>query len=109
MPIIRHAVELNIPEIKVRHTGVTDNDVEGILRRLTRIENLLSDFQTKGIKVAESPEVAAFREQVTGALDNIAADIQRLLDRPNSLSEEDKQALAAIAQKAADVSNVVPE
>lgn len=75
---------------------------------------ILRDIQTKvsteGVKVAESPEVTAFREQVSAALENIAADIQRLLSRPNSsLSEEDKATLSAIAQRASDVASVVPE
>lgn len=70
---------------------------------------LLRKFEREGIKVAESPEVKDFREKVSAALDNIAADIQRLLDRPNSLSQEDKDALAAIAARASDVAAVVPE
>ena len=74
---------------------------------------ILKDIQKRvsesGVKVAESPEVTAFREQVTSALENIAADIQRLLNRPNSLSQEDKDALAAIAARATEVAAVVPE
>ena len=70
---------------------------------------ILREIQSQGVRVMESPEVTAFRESVTAALDNIAADIQRLLDRPNTLSDEDKAALAAIAAKASATAAVVPE
>lgn len=86
-----------------------DTEIE-ILRSLSASVQRIEERVTEtGVKVMESPEVTAFRETVSAGLDNIAADIQRLLDRPNTLSQEDKDALAAIAQRVTDVASVVPE
>lgn len=80
-----------------------------IINEIKKVLRILRRWEREGIKVAESPEVAAFREQVSAGLDNIAADIQRLLNRATGLSEEDKASLQGIADRIKAVSEIVPE
>lgn len=73
------------------------------------IIRLLRKLVEEGVKVAESPEVAAFREVVAKSLDNISNDIKTLLGRNPGLSEEDKEALKAVAENISAVADIVPE
>lgn len=84
------------------HVYVHSQDNPEVLR-------ILRKFESDGVKVAESPEVAAFRARVELALANVSADIQRLLDRNPGLSEEDKGVLSKIATDLENVASVVPE
>lgn len=63
----------------------------------------------EGVKVAESPEVTKFREEVAASLDNISNDIKTLLARNPGLSDEDKAALTDIAANIKSVADIVPE
>lgn len=56
-----------------------------------------------------SQEIDDFKTVVLGFLENIAADIQRLIDNSTGLSQQDKDTLQAIASRAAEVANIVPE
>ena len=70
---------------------------------------ILRHILDEGIKVAESPEMIAFREKVATAFANVQADIQRLLARNPGLSEEDKATLVNIASAAEQLAAIVPE
>jgi len=59
--------------------------------------------------MAESAEMTAFRARVEAAMQNIAADIQRILAGATGLSAEDKAALETIATSLENLAGVVPE
>lgn len=84
------------------HVYVHTNDNPEVLR-------ILRKFDSEGIKVAESPEVASFRARVEAALANVSADITKLLARNPGLSEEDKAVLEKIATDLENTAAIVPE
>jgi len=84
------------------HDCCDNSDIKEIL-------SILKHFQKEGIQVAESAEVTAFRERVDTALQNISADIQRILAGATGLSAEDREALEGIATRIEAVAQIVPE
>lgn len=76
---------------------------------LKQILLILHKIDKQGVTMAESPEVTAFRESVASGLENISADLQRLLERNPGLSEEDKTALVDISERIGQVASIVPE
>lgn len=61
--------------------------------------------------MALNPEVAAYAQRISAATDDIAADIQRILDAPTTtLSDEDRAVLEASVSKleALGAENVPP-
>lgn len=89
--------DLNINvNVTIKHDSEVVLKLDKILERLEK-------------PMAESPEVAAFRERVNVALANVSADIERLLARATGLSEEDKAAFHEIATNLENVAAKVPE
>ena len=78
-------------------------DMEELRRLLTTIVVTLTRMEQT---MAKSAEVQAMEEAVTTALNDITNDIQTLLTRATGLSEEDKAALVAVADKAAAVAKI---
>lgn len=86
------------------------------LQRMNQIYELLSqrNFQLVLAKLEEimaaNSEILGYSKRVVDALDNIAADIQRILSNPSTvLSDEDRATLEGVATKAETLAAQNPE
>lgn len=86
--------------VHIHHHSV---DTEKLERQLSAILTIVARMEQT---MAKSAEVQAMEDAVTGALTDITKDLEVLLSRATGLSEEDKAALTAVAEKAAAVAKI---
>ena len=86
--------------VNIHNHTVDSDDIKRILS--TIVTTLARMEQT----MAKSKEVQEMEDAVTTALNDITNDIQALLTRSTGLSDEDKAAMVAIADKAKAVAAI---